>query len=119
MTHLRRQFGDRGEDLALSYFLRRGYTLVDRNWSCRLGEIDLILQKGETLHFVEVKTRHTLTYGYPEESITGKKLCHLARAIELYLEKTRRTPKDYCIDALAIIWLPGTAPEFYFIERIL
>ena len=119
MTHLRRQFGDAGEELALEYFLKRGFTLIDRNWNCRLGELDLILHKGETLHFVEVKTRHTLTYGYPEESITGKKLRHLARAIELYLEKSRRAPKDYCLDALAITILPGKEIEYYYIERIL
>lgn len=119
MPHERRLFGDRGEDLALAYFEAQGFRLLDRNWSCRLGEIDLILEKNGIVHFVEVKTRRSLEYGYPEESINRKKLRHLARTIEIYLNKSRVPPSKYQVNALAITILPGLQPEYHYIEHIL
>ncbi len=119
MPHERRMFGDSGEALALAYFELRGYRIVERNWLCRLGEIDLILERRSELHFVEVKTRRSLTYGYPEESITGKKLRHLARTIEVYLSRHAHIPDRVHVHALAITIIPGQPPEYYLIENIL
>lgn len=70
------------------------------------------------LHFVEVKTRRTATYGYPEEAITRRKLEHLRRSIEVYLQSMRVQPGGYQADALAITLLPGSKPEFHYIECI-
>lgn len=115
----RRRFGNRGEDLAAVFFLQKGFRIVERNWSCRLGEIDLIVEKDGVYHFVEVKTRKSLLYGYPEEAIHGKKLRHLARAIELYLEASPIRIVDYQVDALAILVPPHQAPEYHYVEFIL
>jgi putative endonuclease len=114
----RRRFGDRGEDLAAAYFLARGFEVVARNWRCRSGEIDLIVSKDGAIHFVEVKTRRTMTYGYPEEAITPKKMEHLRRAIETYLQSAPVGARVYQADALAITLLPGMKPEFHYIENI-
>lgn len=114
----RRQFGNTGEDLAVSYFLDRGFQVITRNWLCRWGEIDLIIERGGVTHFVEVKIRRSVTYGYPEESITRFKLRKLARAIETYLRDTPYPPSRYQVDALAITALPGTQPEFHYVEFI-
>jgi putative endonuclease len=114
----RRRFGDRGEDSAARFFVARGFEVIARNWRCRSGEIDLIVQKGGTVHFVEVKTRRTATYGYPEEAITRRKLEHLRRAIETYLQSISVQPRAYQADALAIMLLPGSEPEFHYIENI-
>jgi len=115
----RRRFGNRGEDYAADFFILQGFKIVVRNWSCRLGEIDLIAERDGVVHFVEVKTRRTATYGYPEEAITPTKLRHLNRAIEEYLRASPRQPREYQADALAITLLPGQKPQFHLVEHIL
>lgn len=115
----RRRFGNRGEDLAAVFFELRGFRIIGRNWNCRLGEIDLIAEKDGIIHFVEVKTRRTLTYGRPEEAITPTKLAHLARAIESYLRTRNDQLTEYRVDALAITMLPGKPPEFHYVQDIL
>ncbi|MBU1907641.1 YraN family protein [Patescibacteria group bacterium] len=114
----RRRFGNRGEDLAAVFFISKGFEIVARNWNCRAGEIDLICEKRGVTHFVEVKTRRSLTYGNPEEAITPTKLQHLRRAIEAYLAYSRRPPTRYQIDALAILAESGKPPEFHYIENV-
>lgn len=98
--------------------MSKGFAILARNWSCRLGEIDLICEKDGVVRFVEVKTRKTREYGNPEEAITPTKLRHLFRAVELYLRSSRNPPTRYQVDAVAITLTPGTAPEFYHIENI-
>ena len=56
-TDPRRERGGTGEDAALAVYVRRGYRLVARNWRCKLGELDLVLVRGDTLVFCEVKAR--------------------------------------------------------------
>ncbi len=119
MADLRRQFGNSGEAMAVTYFLDQGFCLVMRNWLCRLGEIDLIVERDGVVHFVEVKTRRSMTYGYPEESITPTKRRKLARTIEMYLRGLPSPPLKYQVDALAITILPGSKPEFHYVEYIL
>lgn len=119
MTHERREFGNRGEDLAAVFFTERGFRVVHRNWACALGEIDLIVEKEGRTHFIEVKTRQTLTFGYPEESITRTKLKHLARAVEVYIVQHPLIRRTYQVDALAILMLGGQPPDFHYIEQIL
>ncbi len=69
--------GRHGEHLAEQHLLARGYRLVERNWRCRHGEIDLVMRDGDTLVFVEVKTRSSTAFGHPFEAITHTKLARL------------------------------------------
>lgn len=80
-----RGLGDRGERIALDHLGRRGYTLVERNWRCREGELDLVVRDGEALVFVEVRTRRGEGRGTPEESVTPAKGARLALLAEAYL----------------------------------
>ena len=73
MADKRGDFGRRGEDAACAYLERHGYKVVDRNYRCRWGEIDVIAVKGGTLAFVEVKTRHNLRFGTPGMAVTYAK----------------------------------------------
>lgn len=114
----RRRFGDRGEELAAAYFSARGFRQVARNWRCRAGEIDLIMERDGCLHFIEIKTRRTTAFGYPEEAITRRKLEHLGRAIETYLLAASTRPRAYQADALAITLAPGKEPEFHYVPGI-
>lgn len=119
MPHERRRFGDAGEDLAVAYFEQRGFRVVARNWLCRLGEIDIVMERRGILHFVEVKARRSLEFGYPETSITGKKLRHLARTIEAYFSRHGHIPEEFHVHALAITRLSDAEPEYHWVEDIL
>lgn len=114
----RRRFGNRGENLAAVFLLSKGYSVIARNWDCRAGEIDLICERQGVVHFIEVKTRKSLEYGHPEEAVTATKLKHLRHAVELYLQSTKSPPRNYQIDVLAILVVPGQAPQFHFIENV-
>ena len=80
-----KQDGDRGEALAAEYLEARGCRIVEKEWRCRLGEIDLIAEQEGTILFVEVKLRTNLRYGMPREYVTAKKQEKLRAAALLYL----------------------------------
>jgi putative endonuclease len=80
-----RASGAWGEELALRYLRRLGYTLVERNYRTRLGELDLIVRKGTTLVFVEVKLRRGTAFGDPLEAVTPHKQAKIRSLAELYL----------------------------------
>jgi len=80
-----KQDGDWGEALAAEYLEARGCRIVEKEWRCRFGEIDLIAEQEGTLLFVEVKLRTNLRYGMPRESVTAKKQEKLRSAALLYL----------------------------------
>ena len=80
-----KQDGDWGEALAAEYLEARGCRIVEKEWRCRLGEIDLIAEKDGMLLFVEVKLRTNLRYGMPREYVTAKKREKLRAAALLYL----------------------------------
>ena len=69
----RRRLGMASENLALKFLRRRGMELLVRNYQCRVGEIDLIVRKGTTIAFVEVRFRKNRSYGSPIESVTPAK----------------------------------------------
>jgi len=73
--------GKQGEAAAAAYLKQHGYRIVEQNFRIRGGEIDTVAKQGETLVFVEVKTRHSAAYGLPEEAITAPKTNYLKRAI--------------------------------------
>jgi putative endonuclease len=73
MTHARRSLGASGEEVAAGWYRQRGYEVVARNWRCREGEIDLVLRRGRTIVFCEVKTRTSTAFGVPAEAVTPTK----------------------------------------------
>jgi len=78
--------GNKGETIAVNYLLEKGFEILERNWRFVHLELDIVASKDKKIHFVEVKTRRTKKYGHPEESITSKKMNHLKRAAESYLD---------------------------------
>lgn len=76
--------GKTGEDQATRWFQQQGYTVIHRNWVYRKYEIDLIAYKEDVLHFIEVKTRTSLGYGYPEEAVSKKKIENMMKCGEQY-----------------------------------
>ncbi len=83
--------GRQGEDLAVAYLVRQGHTVIDRNFRYEKAEVDIISSHAGTIVFTEVKTRSTERYGYPEESVKGKKKELLRKAMESYLAENNIT----------------------------
>jgi putative endonuclease len=69
----RRRLGSAGEDAVAAWYENAGYRVVDRNWRCREGELDLVVSRGDTLGFCEVKTRASTRFGAPVEAVTATK----------------------------------------------
>jgi putative endonuclease len=112
----RQIIGAWGEDQAAEYLIKRGLTILERNYRTRDGEIDLIASDGNSLIFVEVKTRTNLEFGYPEEAVTKEKLEHIHNAAEDYLVQHLEVT-DWRIDVIAIQGKPGSQePEFEWFQ---
>lgn len=112
-----RSKGEEGEALAARHLESLGYTILERNWRFRHWEVDLIASKGRFVHFIEVKTRHSLRFGRPEESITREKMNHLRNAAEEY---QYRHPQIRYIqfDVMAITVTDGVVKEVFLIEDV-
>ena len=79
------RLGRWGERYAAAFLEQRGMAVLDQNWRCRAGEIDLIMKEGETVVFVEVKTRRGTRLGAPENAMHEARVAQLFRVIEHYL----------------------------------
>lgn len=97
----RRATGRRGEALAARYLEQQGYQLVERNYRCAAGEIDLVVQTGDALVFVEVRTRRSVALGTPEESITPAKAQRLIALAWTYLQERQATE---AAEATEVAW---------------
>lgn len=108
MPKRNRKFGDWGERLAEDFLRRHGYEILDKNYQKRCGEIDLICQKDDILHFVEVKTRtiaSTQVFGPPEEAVTRAKQRKIIQTAFTFLaEKDYERNKNWQIDVISIIY---------------
>jgi len=100
-----------GETEAARYLRRLGWDIVETNWHCRYGEIDLIARQGKSLVFVEVKTRRSRSFGLPEEAITPSKRQRILRSAWTYLEANGLQSADWRVDVIAIEGRPGLAPK--------
>ena len=85
--------GEKGEGLACKFLKKKGYRIISRNVKTSIGEIDIIAIDKDTLVFVEVKTRESLQYGRPFESVTPFKRRKIANVALLYLKKLREAPE--------------------------
>jgi putative endonuclease len=109
--------GEQGEELAVNWLKVQGFTLLHRNWKFSYFELDVVASKDGVLHFVEVKTRTTDTYGHPEEGVTARKLERLMQAGEEYLQQYPDW-KRIQYDILSIRLHRYKAPEYFFLEDV-
>lgn len=109
--------GNLGEKMAVKYLLDKGYAILHRNWRHKNWEMDVIAEKNNKLHFIEVKTRRTTTFGFPEEDVSKKKVRNLMGAAEEYL---LIHPKWKLIqfDILSITLEKNKEPDFFLIEDV-
>lgn len=106
----RRALGAYGEDLAARHLRGLGMVLLDRNWRCEAGEIDLVLRDGAVLVVCEVKTRSSVDYGTPHEAITETKLDRLRRLAMLWQAERGLTVPELRIDLVAVL-RPSRGPS--------
>jgi putative endonuclease len=106
----RRQLGRFGEAYAARHLVERGMVVLDRNWRCDAGEIDLVLRDGRVLVVCEVKTRSSNAYGSPLEGVTPVKAERLRRLAARWLADHRVRPDDVRIDLVGVLAAPGRSP---------
>ncbi|MCX6785226.1 MAG: YraN family protein [Candidatus Komeilibacteria bacterium] len=97
----KQQIGKLGEQLAEKHLINKGFLIIGRNYRVRGGEIDLICRQGRQYFFIEVKTRTSATFGYPEEALTFFKKRRIKTAILRYLAEQKR-PVKWQADLIAI-----------------
>jgi putative endonuclease len=102
MSRTRQKLGRFGEDLAAEALQSKGYVMVDRNYRCSTGELDIAATCGDIWVFVEVRTRRGQAFGTPEESITIMKKAHLLSAAQVYLQDKSLVDVDWRIDVVAV-----------------
>ena len=114
--------GTRGEDLATAELERQGLVILDRNWRCRLGEIDIVAMEVEgadrSLVFCEVKCRTGLGFGPPLEAITYAKVRKLRRLAGEWLATSKVTARRIRIDAVGVVLLPEKEPQLTHLRGI-
>jgi putative endonuclease len=126
MTHTTTPFGGSrrqavgayGEAYAARHLVAGGMVLLDRNWRCDAGEIDLVLRDGDVLVFCEVKTRTSTLYGNPLEAVTDQKAARLRRLAARWLSAHRVHPREVRIDLVGVLVPRQGAPSLEHLRGV-
>jgi len=113
---LRRRLGASGEDLAAAWYAERGYRVLDRNWRCNDGELDLVLGAPRLVVFCEVKTRSSGAFGAPFEAVTFAKQRKLRGLAMRWLDAHPHRGADLRFDVASVYAPRGTEPTIEVIE---
>ncbi len=98
--------GRLGEDLALNYLKKNGYRVVERNFRCNLGEIDIIATEGKTVVFVEVKSRWSERFGSPQMAVDTHKQKRISRVALVYMKSRGLKDRSARFDVVAVRFFP-------------
>jgi len=104
---VRRHIGESGESLAVKFLKKNGYKIIQQNYRCKLGEIDIIARDGRVLAFIEVKARRTDHFGGPKWAVTPRKQRKISMVALEYLKETEQMGSKARFDVVAIRLLPG------------
>jgi putative endonuclease len=121
-TESKKQIGVRGEDLACVELQRRGLQILERNWRCPLGEIDIVAaetgRNGLTLVFCEVKCRSGLGFGHPLEAITFAKMRTLRQLAAIWMRQHHVKASTIRLDAIGVVLTPGNEPSVTHVRAV-
>lgn len=106
--------GKLGEDIACEYLQENNYEIIERNFECRQGEIDIIAKEKDEIVFIEVKTRTNSNYGNPIDSITYYKQKHIIKSVQYYLYKEKLEKSFVRIDVIEVY----RRGEKYYVNHI-
>ena len=109
--------GKWGEDLAVAYLEKKGYTIVERDWKSGRRDIDIIALDDDVVVFVEVKTRRNRLFGAPEESVDYHKLQNLQQAISHYV-KFKHIRQEIRFDIISVVGTIGSEPDIQHIQNV-
>ena len=102
----KRDVGSRGEQVAVKFLKKNGYKILQRNYRCKFGEIDIVCYDHGTIAFVEVKTRYSDTYGPPELSVTETKKRHIIKVALHYVAEKKIEGIDVRFDVVSVFHTP-------------
>ncbi len=120
MPTARARTGSRGEAIARRYLETKGYLILETNYRCQWGEMDIVTRDGECLAFVEVRTRRSDSYGTPEESLSRRKQQKLVATAETYLQAQAKLPPAWRIDLLCVVLdQAGTVRRVEHLENVI
>jgi len=117
-TERRRQLGRFGEAYAARHLVEGGMVVLDRNWRCEAGEIDLVLRDGRVLVVCEVKTRSSTAFGSPLEGVSEQKAERLRRLAARWLAEHPLRPAEVRIDVVGVLAAPGRQPQVEHLRGI-
>jgi putative endonuclease len=98
----RREFGQKGESIAVRHLKKNGYKILEKNYRTKLGEIDIIAKDKDTIVFVEVKARRSRQFGNPKHAVTPNKQKKISMVALFYLKSTKQTDAKARFDVVAI-----------------
>lgn len=110
-----KETGIKGEHIAENFLLKKGYNVLHRNWRSGKKEVDIIAEKDGLIVIVEVKTRTSFQFGYPEEAVNPKKQLYLKQAAEAFFEENRQYT-DIRFDIISILLNKGETKEIIHFE---
>lgn len=128
MPSARTLTGTLGEVTARQHLEAQGYRVLDTNYRCRWGEIDIVALEDDTLVFVEVRARRHLSYGTPQESLSKAKIARLTATAETYLQERQPEAAHWRIDLVAMVLtksgavadlqhIPNAVEQGYFVSE--
>ncbi|MBE5819448.1 MAG: YraN family protein [Clostridiales bacterium] len=102
--HKNQIIGKKGEDIAEDFLKKNKYKILERNFYCNQGEIDIIALNKKEIVFIEVKTRNNTNYGMPSEAVTKQKEKHFKRATEYYIYKNNLYNDFIRLDVIEVLF---------------
>ena len=102
--HIKKDFGNSGEDIAVQYLEKQGHVILERNFYCKQGEIDIITKDKNEIVFIEVKTRANGNYGLPSEAVDKRKISNITKGIRKYIHIKNLENKFIRLDLIELFY---------------
>ena len=100
---------------ACGFLKEKGYEILEKNYKCKLGEIDVIARRTGRLAFVEIKTRTSAQFGTPQEAVDPRKQEKIFKLAQWYMKEKRLEKVPVAFDVVAVLWEEGQTPEMRLI----
>lgn len=117
MTFARIGSGKKGEKIAISYLRKQGYKIIETNYKTRLGEIDIIADDKDCISFVEVRSKNSLSFGLPEETIIRKKQEQVSKLALAYIKRYNLEDRSARFDVVSIQDIDSPEPQIKLIKN--
>ena len=102
----KKELGQKGEEIALRFLKKKGYRIIEQNYVCKMGEMDIIAKEKDTFAFIEVKTRTSTTFGPPQSAVNASKQRQLSKVALNFLKEKNLEDVRARFDVVAILLRP-------------